>query len=409
MKFFFNTVWIVLLAASQTLAQSMIRTVQCYPAGQPFEEPIITLGSGQQLYFGFDDLNPEVNTYSYQIQHCDPDWKSSNLSSFNYLTGFFSNPLDNYNYSTNDGETQYTRFTLMLPNDEVTIKLSGNYLLQVVNDQNPDSVVLSQRFSVLENRAGISANLSNSTVPSTLSTSQQLSFTVNYNNLPVYNPMRDVRAYVTQNQDPNTRRNFTPTFIRQGQLVYGDGTNNIFNGLSPFRNFSCTSLVYYTQYVKDVLKGPDGMYNFILQPGSVPKNYVSIPNQNGNFVIRAENTQNPELGADYIIAHFAVFYPESIPEADVYIYGKFAGWQLLPQLKMSYDAVNKAYVGQAELKQGIYDYMYAVVPKGKQEVNLVTMQNNFYQTPNEYNIRFYVYDTNLGYFRFVGYQALRRN
>ena len=408
MKIFFYSIFLFLSVCGQVVAQSKIQTIQCYPVGKPFAEPIIILGSGQQLYFGFDDLSPDVNTYSYRIQHCDPDWKNSNLSPFNYLTGFFSNPLNDYNYSTNSGTVQYTRFSLLLPNSDVSIKLSGNYLLQIFNDENPDSAVVAQRFSVLENKVGITATLSNSPNPATLYTSQQLNFTVNYESLPVYNPMRDVKAYVTRNQDPNSRRDFVPTFVRQGQLVYGDGTNNIFNGLSPFRNFSCTSLVYYTQYVKDVVKGPEGMYNFILQPGTVPTAYTPIANQYGNFYIQAENTQDPELGADYVIVHFAI-YSEPIPDADVYVYGKFSRWQLLPELKMDYDFKNKAYTGQAELKQGNYDYMYGVVPKDKRTPDLVTLQNNFYQTPNEYNIRFYFYDTNLGYFRFVGYQTVQRN
>lgn len=386
--------------------QGQIRTVQCYPVGAPDAEPIILLGSGQQLAFSFDDLSRDVNTYTYKIVHCDPDWKSSDLSPFTYLTGFFSNPVENYEYSYNT-QVQYTRFSLLLPNEEVNMKISGNYLLQIYNDNNPDTAVITQRFSVLENKVAISASVVNSTDPKYLTTSQQLNFSVTYNNLPIYNPVRDVRAYVTQNQDPNTRRNFEPTFVRQNQLVYGNGVNNIFNGLSPFRNFQCSSLVYYSQYVKDVLKGPNGQYNFILQPGKVPQRYIPLSDEDGNFYVQAENVQNQNLEADYIIAHFAILYPQPIPSADVYIYGKFAGWQLTPALKMTYDEKNKAYVGQAELKQGYYDYMYAVVPKTSDRVDLVTLQNNFYQTLNEYNIRFYFYDTNLMCFRFVGYEKVK--
>ena len=176
--------------------------------------------------------------------------------------------------------------------------------------------------------------------------------------------------------------------------------------MSPFRNFQCSSLVYYTRYVKDVLKGPEGRYNFILVPGTVPQRYIPTPDRGGNFYIEAENVQNSDLEADYIVAHFAILYPEPIPGAEVYIYGKFADWQLLPELKMDYDVKNKAYVGQAELKQGYYDYMFAVVPSKEKKPDLVTMQNNFYQTPDEYNIRFYMYDYNVMCFRLLGYQTV---
>lgn len=382
-----------------------IRTVLCYPLGNPTGEPILEMGRGQQLFFSFDDLSKEVHNYSYKIIHCDPDWNNSNLSPFTYLNGFITNPLDDYEYSFNT-IVPYTRFSLLLPNDEVGMKISGNYLLQVYDDAYPDSIVISQRFSVLENQVIINASVVNATDPKYLPTSQQLNFTVNYNNLPIYNPQRDTRVYVTENQDPHSRRNYMPTFMRQNQLVYGDGVNNIFNGLSPFRNFQCSSLVYYTQYVKDVIKGPDGRYNFILQPGQVPQRYIPLPDRDGNFFVEAENVQNSDLEADYIVAHFALLYPEPVPQADVYVYGKFSGWQLLPELKMSYDYKHKAYVGEGVFKQGYYDYMYAVVPRnGKPD--LVTFQNNFYQTPNEYFIRFYMYDYNLMCFRFIGYQSVK--
>lgn len=386
--------------------EGQIKTVQCYPVGNLFAEPVIELGSGQQLAFSFDDLSSEQNSYTYKIVHCDPDWKPSGLSPFNYLNGFFSNPLDDYEYSYNT-QVEYTHFSLLLPNDEVSMKISGNYVLQVFNDNDPDSAVINQPFSVLEKKMAVSAAVVNSTDPKTLYTSQQLNFSVIYDNLPVYNPVKDLKVYVTQNQDPNSRRYFEPTFVRQNQLVYGNGVNNIFNGLSPFRNFQCSSLVYYTQYVKDVLKGPGGQYNFILQPGIVPQRYVPLPDKDGNYYIEAENVQNQNLEADYIIAHFALMYPEPVAGAEVYIYGKFANWQLIPGLEMKYDYKNKAYVGEAEVKQGYYDYMYAVVPQSQGQVDLVKMQNNFYQTPNEYQVRVYMYDYNLMCFKFVGYQNVR--
>lgn len=126
MKFFLNLSVFILGIGNMIPAQSQIRTVQCYPVGSPFAEPVIELGSGQQLFFSFDDLSSETNSYTYKIVHCDPDWNNSNLSSFTYLTGFFSNPLDNYEYSFNT-VVPYTRFTLNLPNEEVGIKLSGNF------------------------------------------------------------------------------------------------------------------------------------------------------------------------------------------------------------------------------------------------------------------------------------------
>ena len=108
-------------------AQSQIRTVQCYPVGSPFAEPVIELGSGQQLFFSFDDLSSETNSYTYKIVHCDPDWNNSNLSSFTYLTGFFSNPLDNYEYSFNT-VVPYTRFTFLICDNMASIVMKNGWV-----------------------------------------------------------------------------------------------------------------------------------------------------------------------------------------------------------------------------------------------------------------------------------------
>ena len=235
-------------------AQSQIRTVQCYPVGSPFAEPVIELGSGQQLFFSFDDLSSETNSYTYKIVHCDPDWNNSNLSSFTYLTGFFSNPLDNYEYSFNT-VVPYTRFTLNLPNEEVGIKLSGNYLLQVYNDQNPDSAVVSQRFAVVENKVGIAASVVNSTNPTFLYTSRQLNFTVNYTGLQIYNTVRDTRNNKNSEVDKYLLRYFgtlegtrTPDLLvrshRENLKIYHFKSNLIlFSPLFP-PDYSIISMLY---------------------------------------------------------------------------------------------------------------------------------------------------------------------
>lgn len=399
-------IYILLVTMGMTLSVPsvcQIRTVRCFPLGHPEAEPVIELGSGQQLVFSFDDLGTEDRTYTYKILHCDPEWKPSGLNSFRYLTGFFSQPVEEYTYSYNT-QTEYTHFSLLFPNEDVDVKISGNYLLQVFDDARPDSVVISQRFSVLERKTVVRASVVSATRPQYLYTSQQVNFTVECGSLPVYNPVRDLRVYIMQNQDPNTRRMQTPTFVRQNQLVYEDGVENLFDGLSPFRNFHAVSFSFYDRYVKEVVKGPDGKYHVILAPATVPSRYVPLADERGNYTIDAEQTQNPEVEADYVVVHFALLYPEPLPHAEVYVYGKFSGWRLEPAFRMDYDVRNKAYVGEVELKQGRYDYQFAVLDKETGKVDLHTLQNNFYQTINEYNISVYFYDSALGAYRLVGYQ-----
>mgnify|MGYP001661309422 CR=1 FL=1 len=60
MKFFLNLSFFILGIGNMMPAQSQIRTVQCYPVGSPFAEPVIELGSGQQLFFpDFVNVSPK--------------------------------------------------------------------------------------------------------------------------------------------------------------------------------------------------------------------------------------------------------------------------------------------------------------------------------------------------------------
>lgn len=66
-------------------------------------------------------------------------------------------------------------------------------------------------------------------------------------------------------------------------------------------------------------------------------------------------------------------------------------------------------MGEAEVKQGNYDYMFAVVPYGTGQPDLITLQGNFYQTQNNYYIRCYLYNFNQNYYELVAYSPVFYN
>ena len=72
---------------------------------------------------------------------------------------------------------------------------------------------------------------------------------------------------------------------------------------------------------------------------------------------------------------------------DVYLYGAFTDWQLKPEFKMKYDFVEEAYFGTATLKQGFYDYLYAL--DGKDGIEFRPMEGSWYETENDYTVIIY--------------------
>ena len=91
--------------------------------------PIIELNSSDQLELHFDDLSDEVKNYSYTIEHCDADWMPSNLAVDEFIDGFNHQPILDYSLSFNT-HMNYVHYHVVLPNEDMGIKLSGNYVLE---------------------------------------------------------------------------------------------------------------------------------------------------------------------------------------------------------------------------------------------------------------------------------------
>ncbi len=77
-----------------------IKTVVLKPLDPEVYAPIVKLG--EKLILSFDDINAGENIYSYRIEHCDYNWQLSNLSSTEYMTGFATDRIRNYQNSYKD-------------------------------------------------------------------------------------------------------------------------------------------------------------------------------------------------------------------------------------------------------------------------------------------------------------------
>lgn len=79
----------------------VIKSVQFYHAKEEQSLPLMTLGGGDQFFLSFDDLRADNRTYYYTIEHCTSDWRSSNLSTIEYIDGLTEDRLYDYKSSVN--------------------------------------------------------------------------------------------------------------------------------------------------------------------------------------------------------------------------------------------------------------------------------------------------------------------
>ena len=90
-------------------------------------------------------------------------------------------------------------------------------------------------------------------------------------------------------------------------------------------------------------------------------------------------------------------------ENDVYVFGQFSNWDFQSQCKMNFDSTSNKYESTILLKNGGYDFSYAL--EKDNGVDEVFFQGSHSRTRNAYDILIYyrpfgkVYDKLIGYKR----------
>ena len=152
----------------------------------------------------------------------------------------------------------------------------------------------------------------------------------------------------------------------------------------------------------------DSLHHVFLRPENhrAFKNYSTEYDANGRFAIRVQEGFEPELEADYVMTHFYLNYDRELIQGDVYVFGALTNWQCLPEAKMTYNFEKKRYEGSLLLKQGFYNYQYAVWAGPGNLIDYTYLEGSHFQTENAYTV--WVYNRNLSeqYDRLVGMKQL---
>ena len=366
-----------------------IKTILCYNSNKEQSLPVINLNTSETLNFAFDDLLAGTKNYWYTIEHCTSDWKSSNLSTIDYLESFSDDRIITYRYSTNTTR-KYTHYQVSLPNYQIKPKIAGNYLLKVYLDGDLKKPVISQRFYVVDNQFGIMAEVTNSMQVENRNFKQKVNFTINHS-VPISNPYQDLKAVVMQNFNSNTSQvNTKPSFIKQNQLIYNDLTTNDFWGDNEFRKFDMRSLRYKGDNVKDIYRDSEAVNIMLFNDGSRNTNaFANQFDENGNYFIRNTDGRDDRTEAEYVGVLFTLNAPAPTTNGDAYVVGRFNNYTLTSENKLLYDANRKQFYGNILLKQGLYDYEYVWLDKTNNTINSRPFEGSFFETENSYQIFVY--------------------
>lgn len=383
------------------VSDSKIKTVLIFPKGWEMADPIYDLGGTNPLLFSFDQLTGTPDYFTYTITHCDADWNESRLFYTDYMNGFQQNPLNNYRFSFNTKAT-YAHFELEIPNEQVALKLSGNYVIRVYGSASSDKPVIQWRFRVVEQAVGITFRARQSVDPRLVMTHQQLDCEVFYQELPVTDPFSDLKLVIEQNTIPN---NLTPTpqFSRPGSAEYSGLDRLIFNGLNEWRSFDTRSVQYNSVNIEEIKFAAENYHVLLKQDVSRARaKYVSQPDFNGRTSIQGERDYDTGIELEYPIVYFTLSMEELLND-NVYVVGNFTNFEYSDTYKMVYNYERSAYELALPLKQGYYNYMYAVKGQNSSEPNLAKLEGSHSETENSYSVYVYYRQPGTRYDRLVGY------
>jgi hypothetical protein len=387
-----------------------VRSVQCYVAtGQPtevFQPPVVPLGQSQAITLEFDVLGGQSQRYTAKLIHCDVNWQPSVLTDMQFLNEINEFLITDYRVGVNT-KVPYFHYRLRAP----AVKLSGNYLLLV---QSAGSVpVLSRRLLVYDNQVQVALKPGIVIGGQERNTMQQLDFGIGYASVNLVNPAVEVKVVLRQNfRWDNAKYNLRPTFVRDAErrLEYQYfAFENAFPGLSEYRFFDTRSVQAAGIGVLqlDPRATPVAV---TLQPEATRtlQAYNQYQDTNGQRVFESREFGNGATNADYADVTFQLQAAQPAP-GTVYVLGALTDWQLKDEFKLTYDPAKQLYTGHALLKQGYYNYDFAVAGAPGTVPNEVYFEGSHRETENQYDLLVYYRPPGTRADLLIGYQAVAMN
>lgn len=384
---------------------SNVHSVKVCLASNMYIPPILMMNGDDHLIVNFDYIDYDVHYLRYSVTHCDANWQPSQLLESEYVSGFNYADIDDYEQSMAT-YVHYYNYQFTLPNPDMELLVSGNYLLTVYEQDDPDNLLFQTRFSVCEGTVGVFPQVTSRTDVEYNNRMQQVSFDVRYKPGLIKDPYGELTCVVSQNsRDDNAVVVKNPLMVATDHVTFDHNRDLIFMAGNEFRRFETVNAHTINMGV-EAIRYYEPMYHAILRVDE-PRNqiqYLYDKTQFGRFTIRNGEAygENP-LEADYMITHFTLDAGGKLNGGNVWLCGEFINGYPASQAMMKYDASSGCYTANILLKQGAYNYMYLWVPDGTSVGQTGRIEGDHYETVNEYLVK--VYDRPFGerYDHFIGY------
>ena len=373
--------------------QPNIKSIVFHKEGFELSDPTIQLNTSDQVRLEFDDLQGNIRQYRYSVIHCDASWHPTDIWFNEYMEGLQENMIDEYQFSFNTLQA-YTHYSLVFPNDRISLKLSGNYILKVFTrkDDGTEELAFTRRFLVFDPKVALEASVIRATTIEEYETNQEIDFMIHTNGYRIDAPYQDIQVILLQNgRWDNALSTLKPFLVRGDILDYSyDNGSNQFPGGNEFRRFDTRSLRTVSEKVKESGRNDSGYYiNLWESERRTFKVYVQDDDINGKFILKTYDESQVETMGEYALVHFFLPYAAPIVDGNLYVGGAFNGWQYTPENKMKFNYSHHGYEASILFKQGYYNYQYIYLPNNSTRGDATYIEGSHYQTGNNYTILIY--------------------
>lgn len=382
-----------------------LKSLKIAPMSNMYFPPIYVLGSDDVLNVNFDYLDLDIQYFRYSVTHCDANWQPSQLVESEYIDGF--NQADIEDYKPSEATfVHYFNYNFTIPNDNFIITKSGNYLLTIYPQDDPDRILAQTRFSVCENTMGVYAEVSTNTDVDYNAHNQQVNFVVTTRDGGrISDPYNELTAIVTQNSRPDNEVVVTkPMMVMGNKVTFEHNHDLIFPAGNEYRRIDMVNVNSLNPGVEKI-QYFEPYYHATLYTAEprVDAQYLYDKTQYGRFTVRTSGAYDSNVESDYIVTHFALFTGQKLEGGNIFVQGEFTLGMPPEQCVMRYDPNNGTYNCDILLKQGAYNYQFLWVPNGSGVGRTSMIEGDKYETCNEYLVK--VYDRPFGerYDHFVGF------
>lgn len=378
--------------AKDSCWSKVVKTVLLEKNGVALERPYVSLSGQDRIMLRFDMLESMPRSLRHRIQHCDRNWRVDDLQPYDYISGFEEANINTYQNSFTTLQ-EYVNYYQMLPEENSSFLTSGNYVVSVFPQDNPDSIILTRRFCVYEELLKTEVLVDKPmSGDGDMRRDQEVSVALTPNvGVFIPNATQCIEVRVQQNGRLDAIHTLPFSGYDGSSMVYRWKKENVFAGGNCFRYFDLSNLRSEMYNVQE-LSIYAGEHFALLRPEEDRGNKVFIHQVtlNGGMKINVFDRNRVHTEADYAWVSFSLPRERPFLDGNVYIIGDITQWDFNEDSRMEYDIRYHAYTKRLLLKQGYYAYQLLFLPIGGKEALTATLEGDHYETPNSYTAFVYM-------------------